>query len=271
MILVRFGHLILIMVPALIGTLGSAVWAYTIAMAAGLKGDAERVLFYGLLVAGFELVSFLLLLVFAKCKSRDFENLTNLVRYGGSISDDRLDGFGFFGLQVKSMIRELSDSSDRKSIRIASLTGLVRAVVELTDRSILIIGLDGRIVAASAAIIDLPAFEVLRVGVSSIGEFLPEMELQSVLEEADRSHGIVERQDHVSFIPVYSVNGEITHFLVELGKKGALEAIAEMLQARKPPNGKKVGEEDVLAPKAGIRQRFTTFFLGDRQKDNPPK
>ena len=42
MILVRFGHLALIMILALVGTLGSAVWAYTIAMAAGQKGDADR-------------------------------------------------------------------------------------------------------------------------------------------------------------------------------------------------------------------------------------
>jgi hypothetical protein len=260
MILIRFGHLALVMVLAIAGTLGSAVWAYTIAMHAGLKGDAERVLFYGLLLGAFELVSFLLLLGLARRKGREFGNLTELVRYGGSISNERLETFGSFGVQVMSMIRELSDSSDRKSIRIASLTGLVRAVVELTDREILIIGLDGRIVAASESLADLPAFEGLRVGVSSLSDFLPEMELQSVLEEADRSHGIVERKEHVSFIPVYSVNGEITHFLVELGKKGALEAIAEMLQTKKTSSGKKAVEEASSRPGRSIGQRFRSLF-----------
>jgi hypothetical protein len=266
MILIRFGQLVAILILAFTGTLGSAVWAYTIAMRAGMKGDAEQVLFYGFLLGAFELVSVLVLLGFAKRKGREFENLTDLVRYGGSISDERLDSFGFFGVQVKSMIRELSDSSARKSIRIASLTGLVRAVVELTDRSILIIGLDGRIVAASESIVDLPAFAELRVGVSSIAEFLPELELQSVLEEADRSHGIVERQEHVSFIPVYSINGEITHFLVELGKKGALEAIAEMLQSKRPPNGRKAGEDAVPQQRAGLGKRFRDYISGRRQK-----
>lgn len=266
MILVRFGHLALIMILALVGTLGSAVWAYTIAMAAGQKGDAERVLFYGLLLGGFEFVSFFLLLFFAKRKSREFENLTDLVRYGGSVSDDRLDGFGFFGVQVKSMIRELSDSSDRKSIRIASLTGLVRAALELTDRSILIIGLDGRIVAASEAIIGLPVFGELRVGQSGITEFLPDVDLQSVLEEADRSHGIVERAEHVNFIPVFSVNGEITHFLVELGKKGALEAIAEMLQSKKTSTEKKVEDATVPGATVSIGRRVRNLLSWRRQK-----
>jgi hypothetical protein len=264
MILIRFGHLALIMLLAFAGTLGSAVWAYTIAMAAGLKGDAEQVLFYGLLLVVLEIISLLLLLGFAGRKSREFGNLTDLVRYGGSISDERLGGFGAFGMQVKSMIRELSDSSDRKSIRIASLTGLVRAVVALTDRAILIIGLDGRIVAASETLADLPVFEGLRVGVSSLSDFLPEMELQSVLEEADRSHGIVERQEHISFIPVYSINGEITHFLVELGKKGALEAIADMLQTKKPPNSKKTADEAPTRPGRSIGQRFRSLFPGKK-------
>jgi hypothetical protein len=266
MILVRFSQLVAILVLAFAGTLGSAVWAYTLAMRAGMKGDAEQVLFYGLLLGVFMLVSFLVLLAFARRKSREFETLADLVRYGGSISDERLDSFGFFGVQVKSMIRELADASERKSIRIASLTGLVRAVVELTDRSILIIGLDGRIVAASESIIEVPAFTGLRVGVSSIAEFLPELELQSVLEEADRSHGIVERQEHVSFIPVYSVNGEITHFLVELGKKGTLEAIAEMLQAKKSPNGRKAREDAVPLQRAGLGKRFRDYFSGGRPK-----
>lgn len=260
MMLVRFSHLAFIMILAFAGTLGSAVWAYTIAMGAGMKGAAERVLFYGLLLGALELVSFLVLLILAKRKGRDFKTLADLVRYGGSISDERLDGFGSFGAQVRSMIRELVDSSERKSIRIASLTGLVRAVVGMTDRTILIIGLDGRIVAASEVLAALPAFEGLKVGFSSIAEFLPEMDLRSVLEEADRSHGIVEREDHVSFVPVYSVKGEITHFLVELGKKGALEAISEMLQVKKMSSGRKSVEEDSVRSKLGLGQRVRALF-----------
>ncbi|MDX9959616.1 MAG: hypothetical protein AB7T74_11020 [Clostridia bacterium] len=270
MILVRYGLLALIMVLGFCGTLGSAVWAYTLALSEGLKGDAERVLFYGFLIGTSELAASALLFVNAKRKSREFENMTDLVRHGGSISDERLGSFGSFGMQVKSMIRELSDSSERKSIRIASLTGLVRAVVELTDRSILIISLDGRIVAASEAIVALPAFEDMRIGVSSINKFLPEVEIQSVLEEADRSHGIVERQEHMSFIPVYSINGEITHFLVELGKKGALEAIAGMLQAKRLSNDKKLAV--ALPPRSGseMGRRFRSFFSGARRKPGPP-
>ncbi|OHD81515.1 MAG: hypothetical protein A3J97_13945 [Spirochaetes bacterium RIFOXYC1_FULL_54_7] len=267
MILVRFGQLAVLGVLALAGILGSGMWAYYIAMAAGLKGDAERVLFYGFLLGAVELTSFILLMVFAKQKSREFENMTNLVRYGGSIPDERLDGFGSFGVQVKSMIKELADSSDRKSLRIASLTGLVRAVVELTDRSILIIGLDGRIVAASEALVGLPAFSELRVGISSIKEFLPEVELRSILEETDRSHGIVERQEHVSFIPVYSINGEITHFLVDITKKGALKAIAELLRAKPPSNGRTAGEDTAHRVEPGKGRGFRALF--SRAKPQP--
>ncbi|TFG81045.1 MAG: hypothetical protein E4H20_10555 [Spirochaetales bacterium] len=230
MVLMRLGLALSVFFTAIAGTLGAAIWAYVIGSKAGLKGDAEQILFYGLIITVLELGGFIALMVQGQRKRRELEKFSELVRYGGTISSERLGSFGPLGVQLDAILKELSDASDRKSVRIASLTGLLRAVMDLMERSLVVVELDGRVVAASRPVTEADAFSELKIGESRISEFLPEADLRVVLEEADRTHATVERKEHLSFIPVFSVSGEITHFLVDLGKKGAKDLITSMIQ-----------------------------------------
>lgn len=260
MSLMRLRYVVLVIIMALIASVGSSVWAYKIGIVAGLKGDAETVLFVGLVLSALEVAGLLLLIAGSRQKSRELETLTDLVRYGGTISDSRLDSFGMLGSQLKSILRELADASERKSVRIASLTGLLRAVMEMVERTILIIGLDGRIVAASKGIDSDASFSELKIGASKIDEFVEGIDLRAILGEADRSHAMVEREGSMSFIPVYSVNGEITHFLVDMSKKGALEVISTYIQSKDAARRKKHDSEPKSNREGGIlgalRRRF---------------
>lgn len=253
MSLVRLRYVVMLMCLALLASVGSSVWAYTIGMAAGLKGDAETILFVGLLVSLLEAVGLFMLIAGSKKKSKELETLTDLVRYGGTISDGRLDSFGTLGSHLRTILRELSDASDRKSVRIASLTGLLRAVMDMVERPLFIIGLDGRIVASSKGIDDNETFSELKVGESKIDEFVEAIDLRSILAEADRTHSEVDREGSMVFIPVFSVQGEITHFLVDMSKKGAIGSISSYIQGKEMARRKKHEAEST-------RKRGNSFF-----------
>ena len=260
MSLVRLRYVMALVGLALIASLGSSVWAYRIGMAAGLKGDAETMLFAGLVLSALEAGGLLLLIAGSRRKSHELETLTDLVRYGGTISDGRLDSFGVLGRQLKSILRELADASERKSLRIASLTGLLRTVMDMVERPLLIIGLDGRIVASSKGADDDESFSEPKIGESKIEEFVEGIDLRVILGEADRSHSVVERAGSMLFIPVYSVNGEITHFLVDMSKKGALGVISSYIQGKDAARRKNHETEPRRKRETGImgilRKRF---------------
>ncbi|PKL08386.1 MAG: hypothetical protein CVV51_09225 [Spirochaetae bacterium HGW-Spirochaetae-7] len=264
MVLMRLVYVVAVLGLALVGGVGASVWAYLVGMDAGLKGGAESVLFFGLILAGLEAFGLFLLVVGSRRKGKELETLTDLVRHGGTIADSRLESFGFLGVQLRSILHELSDASERKSVRIASLTGLLRAVMDLVERPLLVIGLDGNIVAASKGVTGNEAFAEMKAGESKIGEFIHDVDLRAILGEADRAHAPVEREGHMTFIPVFSVQGEITHFLIDMSKKGAIDRIASIIQGKKP--ARKPGDGS-----AGDKPRGSGFISALRARFGRPK
>ena len=132
-----------------------------------------------------------------------------------------------------AILKELSDASDRKSLRIASLTGLLRAVLDLSDRPLAVLSLDGKIQEISAAALQEPRFHAIQRGETDLAEVFDTLDLRSVLQETDRTHAPVERADLGVFIPVFSVRGEVAYFLVDLSKKGVLD---RLFNFRKTPS-----------------------------------
>ncbi|PKL24435.1 MAG: hypothetical protein CVV47_08270 [Spirochaetae bacterium HGW-Spirochaetae-3] len=233
MIMVKTTALLALAVIGMAATLGASIGAYVLSVSLGSKGPAETILFYGLIASALEAVLTASILAGGKRKRRELEGLSDLVRYGGSLSQKRLAGFGTIGDNIYAIVGELSDASTRKSERIAALTGLVRSAMESSEGALLAIGLDGRIIAYSREAAEQEAFAGVRIGESMLTEFFPDIALGSVLEEANRSHVAVKREGPVTFMPSYSVNGDIAHFLVSIGSKSVLESLAERLQGRR--------------------------------------
>ncbi len=230
MLLIRLSTVLAIAFGGLAGTVGASLAAYAAATDAGRKGDAEIFLFAGLVVSLCLVLGLVLALLGASRRRTEIEAIADATKHGGSISDARLERLGPIGRQIRSILSGLADASDRKSARIASLTGLLRAALAESEKAMLAIGLDGRIIAASSPLASSKAFAGLRVGEATLGEYFPELNLRAVLEESSRTHRAVERAGGLSFIPVYSLKGEIGHFLVLIGHKSILESLERMVQ-----------------------------------------
>ncbi|GAB1482682.1 hypothetical protein MASR2M78_14980 [Treponema sp.] len=228
MILVRQKTLLFVIIISLMTSLASGIWAYRIGLAASQKADAESVLFYAIAAGILEVLLGFFLFSQGRKGRRELDALTDLARYGGIIPIERLTRLGPLGDRIRDILKELSDASERKSTRIASLTGLLRAALELVDRPIIVSTLDGRIVDASKGARQDPRLAELEPGTSRLEDLFVDINPRAILQEADRTHSVVESAKGLRFNPVYSVRGEISHFIVDLAPSGVMDFFAHL-------------------------------------------
>jgi len=226
MILIRVRHALLLLATSLAATLGTGIWSYRAVSDAGLKGPAENVLFLSLCTAGAQVLIGAALFQGARRKRRELDSIADAVRYGGTLPNERLARFGPLGDRIRFILKELSESGERKSERISSLSSLLRSSLALVDAPVLVVALDGLVMEASKGARESPRFRSLETGKTLIEALVPEAQMSAVLGETDRTHSAVEFPGDVTFLPVYSQSGRIGHFLVAFSHSGLREFLA---------------------------------------------
>lgn len=236
MILVRVRLLALILILCLAATVGAGVWSYTVASSAGMKGSAETSLFLTLCAAALQVLTAAELFRQAQRKQRELDSIADSVRYGGVLPAERLERFGPLGDRIRRILKDLSDAGERKSERIASLTGLLRAALALVDAPILVVAPDGRIQEASKGAREDARLSGLEPGKTRIEDLVPEVQMRAVLRDAERSHSEVELPGRLIFHPVYSTRGQIACFLVDLERSGIREFLGGLGEWKSAPD-----------------------------------
>lgn len=255
MILVRIRLAVLLLVTALLATTGAGIWSYRVAAAAGLKGQAETSLFLSLCAAALQILIGISLFRQAHRRRRELDAIADAVRYGGVLPTDRLSRFGPLGDRIRFILKDLSEAGERKSGRIASLSGLLKAALSLVDAPVLVVALDGRVIEASRGAREDPRFKDLEVGQTTMEDLIPEAQMRTVLEEAERSHASVELPGNIHFYPVFSTRGEIGHFLADFSRMG-LRNILNGLSERKPPEKPEKSEKKKARFLDLVRERW---------------
>jgi hypothetical protein len=223
---------------------GIGVYGYAALVAAGEKSKGELLLFAG--VAGLLLIAYLALAV-ARSSRRvreDFDRIIEGVRHNGLIQGDRLLRLGWLGEKIGSIFSELSEGSERKSARIASLSAIVRLLSEFISDPVLTVDLSGNVRWVSAGFMekrDSPLPDPAK-----IEDLLPGLNFAEAATSVDRSHGPVEASydGGIAVIyPVFSMRNDMSHLIVDLSpqkkpiKAGAYGARIDLVDgkpARKP-------------------------------------
>ena len=256
MILVRVRFTILLLLISLTVTIGAGAWSYGVAKSAGFKGPAETTLFLSLCAAAVQLFLGVALFRQAGRKRREMDSIADAVRYGGNLPAERLARFGPLGERILLILKDLSEAGERKSERISSLTGLLRVALSLVEEPVLVVALDGRVLEASKGALEDDRFKDLERGKTAVEDFLPEAQMSSILQEADRTHAAVMAPGKAVFYPVYSTRGQIAHFLVDFTKAGIRDFLNGLGERRAPP------ESAPKAPKAPKIPNALGKFLG---------
>ncbi len=236
MILVRVRYAVLLLAVSLAAAIGAGIWSYRVATAAGLKGPAETSLFLTLCAAAVQVFLGVELFRQAARKRREMDSIADAVRFGGNLPAERLARFGPLGERILFILKDLSEAGERKSERIASLTGLLRAALALVDAPVLVVALDGLVQEASKGAREDSRLADLEPGKTRVEDLLPEVQMRGVLQEAERTHQAVELPGHLTLFPVYSTRGRISCFLADLGRTGLREFLGGLAERNPAPD-----------------------------------
>ncbi len=218
MLFVEKKRLIIILIFSFLLILASAIWAYNIGTLNGIKSDSELILFLGFIFAGVQLILSIILLFNAKKKHKDFLALMEIIKSGGIISDKKAKKIGSAGIKIKEALAVAHEITSKKSLKIASLNGLLNTMVNLIQEPVLVINLTGEILAVSAA-------AKTKISIApdlNLSDCFPQLSVKDAFKEASSSHLPVEQEGKIVFFPVFSTIGDISYFLVDLSKEAAL-------------------------------------------------
>ena len=216
MIIAEKRKLLTVLIFSFILILGTAVWGYKIGMKYGLKGNAELVLFLGFIGAGLQLITSISILLYAQKKQKDFYMLMDTIKSSGMLSEKKAKILGSAGIELQKALTTAHEITMQKSLKIASLHGLVKILTEMTDQQLLIISLTGEILEASSK---AQTETNLKKG-DDITNFFPNLDVRLALKKASVTRLPVEQDDKIIFIPVFSTIGDISFFIVDISKQG---------------------------------------------------
>ena len=195
----------------------TAFWAYSVGMKVPLKGDSELVLFLGFIFSGLQLIITINIIIGAIKKKKDFFTLMETIRAGGILSQEKIKKLGSAGFALQEALEASSTITAQKSLKIASLNGLMRSLISMIDIPIVVVNLNGEIIDASQKIKTEKNYNKDL----NISDLIPQVNIREAFKEASISHLPVEQGDNL-LIPVFSTLGDITYFLIDTSKHGAL-------------------------------------------------
>ena len=195
----------------------TSFWAYSVGMKIPLKGDSELVLFLGFIFSGLQLIIIINIIMGAIKKKKDFFTLMETIKAGGILSEKKVARLGSAGFFLQDALSVSNTITAQKSLKIASLNGLIKSLVDMIDIPVAIVNLNGEIVEASQKI----KAEIDYNKDLNIADIIPQIDIREAFKEASINHLPVEQGGNI-LIPVFSTIGDITYFLVDTSKHGAL-------------------------------------------------
>ncbi len=230
MLFIQKRKIVVILLFSFVLILATAIWAYIVGSSCGIKSNSELVLFLGFIFAGLQLIASITLLLYSRRKQRDFFSLMEVIKSGGILSEEKAKRIGNIGLELKSSLMVAHDITAKKSLKIANLNGLLKALVECIKDPVLVVNLNGEIMDASPAAKEKIEFKPEL----NLSDCLPSLSIKEAFKEASATHLPVEQGNQIIFFPVFSTIGDISYFLVDISKESALANLVKVVKPEKP-------------------------------------
>ncbi|MEL3906556.1 MAG: hypothetical protein P1P65_05965 [Treponema sp.] len=211
--------------------LATAVWAYHTGMRYQLKSNAELALFFGFMGAGFQIFLLIGFLRYSKQKENDFSMVMKAIKLNGVLSQTRAKKLGNIGFELQAALDTAHEITAQKSIKIASLNGLIAALIGMIDQPIIIVNLAGEILDFSVK--GQEAADCKKGDMLS--QVFPAVSIKEIFQEADLTRLPVEKDGNAVFVPVFSARGDLSYFLVDMSNQ---DAAAKLMSTLKQFTGK---------------------------------
>jgi len=194
---------------------------------------SERVLFAGIVAIIVVVVAGLAVVLRTVHMSRLLDRLVEMNRLTGFSPDTALYRLGDVGQKIVNLYGQLSELSEKKSRKIASLTSLLSYLMDTVKEQILVTDGVSTVVHASRALLERmerPAADVIGVRLDTL---LPGADAMSALREMGKTRRQVVRErrgDSLVLTPVYSGNGTVPYMVVQI-TRGVADELRRAFEA----------------------------------------
>jgi hypothetical protein len=188
--------------------------------AALAKQEAETLLFVGIVACGLVLLIFAAALLRSFSLSRELDKLISLARAGSSSFEESLRRLGPLGGKIRLLQHQIQELSERRALRISTLSGVVEFLLNNTDLALLVLELTGRVEGASRSYLEHNKEKAGELRGRHIGELDAEVSFPEVLASMEREHGPVGQpgKDRLVYYPVYNRIGQLANVVAVQGQ-----------------------------------------------------
>jgi hypothetical protein len=234
MILVRRRLLFWLLAFCLAAVLYLAVRGYLEAGGVSGTAQAETTLFLGIVFCILILLVFTALLLKSFNVSRELDKLISLAQSGSISIEESLRRLGPLGGKIRLLQGRIQELSERRSLRISSLSATLDFFLNNTGLSLLVLDLAGGIEAASRGFLEQNKKQAAEVVGRHIGEVDPESPFPEVVARMEREHAPVGQpgKDRLTYYPVYNRRSELANLIAVQGPEELRLLKAEAAEAR---------------------------------------
>jgi hypothetical protein len=202
--------------------------------AALAKQEAETLLFVGIVACGLVLLIFAAVLLKSLSVSRELDKLISLTRAGSYSFEESLRRLGPLGGKIRLLQHQIQELSERRSLRISSLSGILEFLLNNTDLALLVLELTGRVEGASRSYLERNKEKAGDLRGRHIGELDAEVAFPEVLASMEREHAPVGQpgKDRLVYYPVYNRTGQLANVIAVQGQAALHLVAAEKAETR---------------------------------------
>lgn len=171
----------------------------------GRNFSAQQFLYISLLLLVVEVILFVRVMMRSRNIGRELDKLIEITRYRGLSKAQSLDRLGPIGRQIALLYDQLNSLSERKTLKISSLSELAEFLMNNLSVPALAATVDGTVVYASRALserLKRPRNEIVD---SRLDEVAPGIAVSEVVAELDRSHASIQRKSDRSALTLFPI------------------------------------------------------------------
>ncbi len=229
MILIGRRALVVLGVIVLLATGFLGVYGYRAVVgdgaAAGRSFSAQQFLYVSLLVLVLEAILFVRVMLRSRNIGRELDKLIEITRFRGLSKAQNLDRLGPIGKQIGLLYEQLNSLSERKTLKISSLSELTEFLMNNISAPALATTVDGTVVYVSRTLTDRLKRSRNEVIDSRLEELAPGIVVAEVVAELDRSHSSIQRKSErgaLSLYPIRNVANQLAYIVCVFQGNSAL-------------------------------------------------
>jgi PAS domain-containing protein len=234
MVLIGRRSFIFLGAVVILGTTALGVYGYrSFADSGPAVFTGQRFLYVAFLFVVLEILLFMRVLLRSRNVGRELDKLIEITRYRGLPNARNLKRLGPIGDQISRLFDQLNSLSERKSLKISSLSELSAFLMNNVSVPAIVATVDGKVVYASRAFLERtkrPRNEIID---GQVDDLAPGIRFTEVTAELDRVHSSLQgksKRTMLTFYPIRNGADQLSYVVCVLqGNAGLVEQAARVL------------------------------------------